>query len=157
MPRSPISFAIAVMSTAAACTVDRDAGPTGAEPSDPPAAEAGAAVVGTKWQWTGTTTPVERIAVTDPSRYTIRLGDDGNAEIEFDCNRGSGKYSITEHGLSFGMFLSTRMACPEDSQDFVFMSELEKISSYFVSDGNLYLEMPYDSGTMRFERSPEQD
>ena len=53
--------------------------------------------------------------------------------------------------------ISTRMACPPDSQDFLYMSQLEKVSSYFVQDGNLYLEMPYDSGTMQFRPSAKPD
>jgi len=102
------------------------------------------------WQWVGTITPVEKVTVADPGRYTIRMTDDGKAQARFDCNRGGGTYVISEGKLSFGPLLSTRMACPADSLDGPFMRDLQRVISFFVQDGDLYLEMPYDSGTMRF-------
>ena len=47
------------------------------------------------------------------------------------------------------------LACPPDSQDGQFMSQLQQVTAFFVDDGSLFLEMPYDSGTMRFERVAE--
>lgn len=109
------------------------------------------------WEWVGTVTPVERIEVQRPDHYTLRLQADGTAVMQFDCNRGSGGYEISANQITFGPMVSTRMACPSDSQDFLFMSQLEKITSYFIQDGNLFLEMPYDSGTMHFRPSSNQD
>jgi len=157
MPRALLTMATFVLSAVAGCSADRDAAPTSGEPTASAGAGSAPTVIGMQWQWVGTTTPVERVTVADPSRYTMRLVDDGKAEMQFDCNRGSGSYSIAEHEISFGPFMSTRMACPEESQDFVFMSQLEKVSSYFVRDGDLYLEMPYDSGTMHFHPAANLD
>ena len=66
-------------------------------------------------------------------------------------NKGGGSYEMTDHQLKFGMLMSTRMACPEDTQDAVFMKQLGEITSYFVRDGVPFVEMPMDAGTMRFE------
>lgn len=107
-------------------------------------------VLDTTWEWVGTVTPVERFTVADPSRYTITLNPDGSVAALFDCNRGRGSYEASEHRIQFGPFATTRMACPEDTQDFQFISQLERVTSYFVQDGQLFLEAPYDSGTMRF-------
>ncbi|MGD8644304.1 MAG: META domain-containing protein, partial [Chromatiales bacterium] len=107
-------------------------------------------VLGTTWEWVGTVTPLERFTVADPSRYTITLNADGSVAALFDCNRGRGSYEASEHRIQFGPFATTRMACPEDTQDFQFISQLERVTSYFVQDGQLFLEAPYDSGTMRF-------
>lgn len=115
------------------------------------------ALVGTLWQWQNTVTPVERIDVQDPARYTLRLTDDGSAELQFDCNRGRGSYELEGHRLSLGPLMSTQMACAPDSQDAVFMDHISRVSTWFVQDGGLYLELPYDSGTMRFARASEQD
>ena len=106
------------------------------------------------WQWESTVTPVERIAVPDPERYTIHLMPDGRAVTRFDCNRGGGGYEISDGKLSFGPLMSTRMACPEGSLDGRFMKDLQRVVSFFVEDEELYLELPYDSGTMRFREAP---
>jgi putative lipoprotein len=112
---------------------------------------ADARLIGARWQWVRTVTPVELIEVSEPARYTLLLHPGGQAELQFDCNAGSGEYEIIAHQLSFGPLAATRMACPPDSQDAVFMKQLGQVTTYFVNDGILYLEMPMDSGTMRFE------
>ena len=118
-----------------------------ASPPDPGPAQA---LLGTVWQWVGTVTPVERVEVGNPARYTLLLQADGKAVIQLDCNRGGAGYEISGHRISFGPIVSTRMACPEDSQDGTFTNHLEKTTSYFIQGHELFLEMPYDSGTMRF-------
>ena len=111
-------------------------------------------VIGKTWEWVGTITPVERITVPDPERYTIRLTDDGKLQARFDCNRGGGEYTISTGKLSFGPMLSTRMACPQDSLDGTYMRDLQRVVSFFIEDRNLYLELPADGGTMRFRPAP---
>jgi heat shock protein HslJ len=112
------------------------------------------AVVGTTWQWVGTVTPVEQIEVPEPERYTFRLMEDGTLQAQFDCNRGGGSYEIENGHISFGPMTSTRMACPEDSLDQLFMRDLQRAVIFFMQDGMLYLDLPYDSGTMRFRHVP---
>jgi heat shock protein HslJ len=112
-------------------------------------------VLGTTWQWAETVTPAERIEVPQPERYTILLSADGKAQIRFDCNRGGGSYDISAGRLSFGPLISTRMACPQDSLDGPFMRNLQRVVSFFVQEGLLFLELPYDSGTMRFRPAPQ--
>jgi len=109
------------------------------------------AVINRQWQWTATVTPVDKIVVLEPERYTILLKDDGKLEAMFDCNRGGGSYRISEGKLSFGPMISTRKACPPDSQDAVFMRDLQRVQSFFVENGFLHLELPLDSGTMTFK------
>ncbi len=46
--------------------------------------------------------------------------------------------------------MSTRMACAPDSLDTVFMRDLQRVVSFFLRNGRLYLELPYDSGTLKF-------
>jgi heat shock protein HslJ len=102
------------------------------------------------WQWESTITPIEKITVPDPERYTILMTADGRAQIRFDCNRGRGEFKISPGKLSFGPLLSTRIACPPDSLDSSFMRDLQRVVSFFVDNGTLNLELPYDSGTMTF-------
>ena len=111
-------------------------------------------VLNKTWQWVSTITPVEKIEVPNPERYTIMLADDGKLQARFDCNRGGGEYKISAGKLAFGPLMSTRMACPPDSLDGPFMRDLQRVTSFFLQDGLLYLELPYDSGTMRFRPAP---
>jgi len=106
------------------------------------------------WQWELTITPVEKIDVPNPERYTILLTAEGKVQARFDCNRGGGNYEISEGKLSFGPLMSTRMACPPDTLDAPFMRDLQRVASFFVENGNLYLELPFDSGTMKFRSAP---
>ena len=106
------------------------------------------------WQWEATTTPVEKIHVPNPERYTIILKDEGSIQAQFDCNRGGGTYEISDNKLSFGPLMSTRMACPEGSLDRPFVRDLQRTFSFFIDNGHLYLELPYDSGTMKFRPAP---
>ncbi len=112
------------------------------------------AVVGKTWRWQETITPVESITVPNPERYTMLLTRDGQLQARFDCNRGGGAYEISPGKLSFGPLLSTRMACSPDSLDGSYMRDLHRVVSFFIQDGNLYLELPADSGTMRFQPAP---
>jgi len=111
-------------------------------------------VLNKTWQWESTTTPVQKIEVPDPGRYTILLGNNGNAQVQLDCNKGGGSYEISEGKISFGPLMSTRMACPEDSMDANFMRDLQQVVSFFVDKDHLFLELPYDSGTMKFRPAP---
>ncbi len=110
-------------------------------------------VLNKTWQWEATVTPVERIEVPTPERYTLLLKTEGNVQARFDCNNGGGEYRIAPGKLSFGPLFATRMACPEDSLDAPFMRDLQRAESFFVEDGQLYLELPYDSGSMRFREA----
>ena len=107
-------------------------------------------VLNKTWQWVSTITPVEKVAVSNPERYTIILTEDGKLQARFDCNRSGGEFKISPGKLFFGPMMSTRMACPEDSLDGPFMRDLQRVTSFFVQIGLLYLELPYDSGTMKF-------
>ena len=127
----------------------------GSKPADADVKEP-ASIYGQTWQWESTVTPVEKIMVTEPDRYTVTFSEDGRAAMRFDCNRGSGNFTVSENKISFGPMISTRAACPEDSLDAPFMKDLGRVSSFFIKNGSLYLEMPMDSGTMHF-RPEKQD
>lgn len=111
-------------------------------------------VLGKTWEWEQTITPIEKITVPNPERYTIRLTENGRLQARFDCNRGGGDYKISAGKLSFGPLLSTRAACPADSLDARFMKDLQRAASFFIDKGDLYLELPLDSGAMRFRQAP---
>lgn len=111
-------------------------------------------VLNKTWQWVSTVTPSEKITAPAPENYTIHLAGEGRLKAMFDCNTGGGTYQIAAGKISFGPLMSTRMACPEGSLDFVFMQDLQRVQSFYVQAGELYLVLPMDSGTMRFRSTP---
>ncbi|MGR9074133.1 MAG: META domain-containing protein [Gammaproteobacteria bacterium] len=111
-------------------------------------------VLSKTWQWQETVTPAGKIAPANPERYTLLLSPGGRAQMRFDCNRGGGGYEIGEGKLSFGPMMSTRMACPGDSLDTTYMKHLQEVRTFFVENGELYLELPADGGTLHFRHQP---
>lgn len=106
-------------------------------------------------QWTAFVTPVERIDVDDPSRYTLTFLADGKVAIRADCNRGFGTYEVFEgRRLQFGPFGVTRAMCEPGSHSERYLRELERATTFFTQDDKLYLELPYDSGTLHFAQVP---
>jgi heat shock protein HslJ len=73
--------------------------------------------------------------------------------VQADCNRGSTSYSVSaDRRMTLGPIVLTRMMCLPGSLSDRFVKEVGRASSYFVKDGDLYLELPVDSGTLRFKR-----
>ncbi|MFV0347889.1 MAG: META domain-containing protein [Halodesulfovibrio sp.] len=126
---------------------------TGAHAKSPARQTSAKAIMGTTWMWSSTTTPMETIEAEVPARYTIAL-EDGRVSARFDCNRGGGTYKLSDGKLSFGMMMATMMMCAPDSQDSVFMRDLQFVTTFYVEDGVLYLGLDDDAGTMEFRPAP---
>lgn len=109
-------------------------------------------LTGVVWQWQrtqmnddSTTTPA------NPASYTLEFAADGNVGIQADCNSGGGPYTIEANLLTFGAIATTLMACPAESQADAFLQQLSQVGSYFITEeGNLVLEIQFDSGSMIF-------
>ena len=115
-------------------------------------------VLDVTWQWESLVTPVETVKPDCPELYTLQLDRSGRVAVRADCNRGSGPYTVsTGRRITLGAMALTRAACPPDSLSDRFVRDVGRVSSYFVRDGALFLEMPVDSGTLRFRRLSNQD
>jgi heat shock protein HslJ len=105
------------------------------------------------WQWVSLTNPLEQITVGAPERYTIRFERDGRATVRADCNRGMTSYSVgADRHIAFRPIALTRMMCPPGSLGDRFTREVGRATTYFLKDGDFFLELPVDSGTLRFRR-----
>jgi heat shock protein HslJ len=113
----------------------------------------GSEIVGVTWRWQGTQTPVEQIAVDAPERYTLELLPDGRVSVQADCNRVGGTYALTASQLELSLTTSTKAACPPDSQSDRYIRDLGAAVIYFMEGGELFLDLKFDSGTMRFAPS----
>lgn len=108
------------------------------------------ALTGTTWQWQQTVTPVETIVASDPASYTVLFNDDGSYALQADCNSGGGAYTVDGQSISIGPTALTMMACPEGSQDGVFLQQLSNAAIFFFQNGDLFIDQAMDSGTMQF-------
>ena len=103
------------------------------------------------WAWVSTTNPATgEQMVENHTNYIILFNEDGTANITADCNMVRASYTTDNSNISIVPGPSTMAACGDSSQDSVFMSQLSSAVIYFIEGGNLYLDLPVDSGTMRF-------
>ncbi len=124
-------------------------GPAG--PVAPAAADELAAITGKLWRWQATLMNDDsRRAPDDPAKYTLQLDADGSLSVQADCNMHGGTYTASGRQLTLTVTHGTMAMCPPDSLDQVYLKDLSQIRLFLVSEGQLYLDLPYDSGTMRF-------
>ena len=90
----------------------------------------------------------DRVVVTDPSRYTLRLDGEGGANLRTDCNRCNSTYELDDRSLSFGLMACTLAACPPGSLEFPYRAAVESVTSYELRGGQLLLR--YAEGVLRF-------
>ena len=115
------------------------------------------ALIGKTWQWLGTITAEEPVAVADSTRYTIEFLEDGTAAIKADCNAVIAQVTADGGAISLIPGPSTLVLCPEDSQADLFTQQLSAAAIYFFLDGDLFIDLVADSGTMHFGELPDVD
>jgi len=115
------------------------------------ATDEGLEIVGVVWKWVQTleSNDTKRIP-DDPSKYTLEFLPDGKVSIEADCNQGSGTYTINGQQISIEILITTLAACPPGSLEQEYIADLNAAVIYFTQDGDLYLDMKFDTGTMKF-------
>jgi heat shock protein HslJ len=110
-------------------------------------------ITGVVWKWQQTRYNNDQLSVPpDSSSYTIEFMPDGRMYIRADCNQVGGNYKSEGSIISIELTHSTRAMCPPDSLDQDFKNDLNAAKIYFFKDGLLFLDLKYDSGTMRFGR-----
>jgi heat shock protein HslJ len=112
-------------------------------------------LTGAVWLWVETVYSDDlRVAPAESGKYTVEFREDETLNVKADCNRKGGSYSSSpkDQRLSIAITHSTMAACPEGSLESEFERELNAATSYFIKDGELYLDLKYDSGTMRFSK-----
>lgn len=109
-------------------------------------------LVGSTWQLTsfqdGTATPV---TVADPSRYTLRFGNDGRVAVMSDCNSCGGEYSLNGGMLRIGPLACTRVFCGSASLDPAYPAALDKARAASMG-APTELTIHGDGVTLRFKR-----
>lgn len=108
-------------------------------------------ITGIVWKWQQTLyNNDDRTVPVDPNRYTITFEPGGKFNIQADCNRGGGRFSVEENHITIEEPYTTRAMCPPDSLEKEFIKSLNAARIYFLRKDNLYLDLKYDTGTMNF-------
>lgn len=108
-------------------------------------------LVGQVWRWLETRYGNdERALPAKPENYTVQFLEDGRLDVRADCNRKGGTYTKDGRRLSITIITSTNAACEPGSLEEPFVRELASGIIYFFQDGYLYIDLPYDTGTMKF-------
>lgn len=116
-------------------------------------APAPAALVGPVWQWVQTLYNNDTKAMPSrPENYTLQFGTDGTVNVRADCNRKGGTYSLKDKQIGIEITRSTMAACPDDSLENQFVRDLTGSAVWFMKDGDLYIDIKYDTGTMRLKK-----
>lgn len=112
-------------------------------------------LVGTVWQ-------LQQIEYSDDTQlipglienYTLEFLADGQLSIRADCNQVRGRYSEELRTIAIELGASTRVACPPASLDRQYLQGLSNAAIYGLQDGELYLNLLDDAGTLRFSAAP---
>lgn len=103
------------------------------------------------WTWVSTTNPATgEQKIENHANYIVLFNDDGTANIKVDCNNSLADYTTDGSNITITPGPSTMVACENPELDTMFLTQLSSAAIYFIEGGNLYLDLPMDSGTMRF-------
>jgi heat shock protein HslJ len=91
-----------------------------------------------------------------PVNYTIWFLEDGKVTVKADCNVKGGVYSTEGKRLTIEITHSTMAACEEGSLEEQFVRDLTGAAIFFLQDGDLYIDLNYDTGTMKFSKQREK-
>lgn len=109
------------------------------------------AITGTVWQWVQTQySNDKRVVPAKPANYTVRFLEGGQINVKADCNQKGGTYSVDGKQLSITITHSTMAACEPGSHEDEFVRNLTAGAIHFFRNGELYIDLKYDSGTMKF-------
>lgn len=105
----------------------------------------------TSWLWQQTQMNNDDLfRPAEPGNYHLRFLGDGTLAIQADCNQAQGRYEIEDHRLRIELGPTTLMGCGEASLGDRFLANLGGANGYFFQNGNLFIDLKFDSGTMKF-------
>jgi D-alanyl-D-alanine carboxypeptidase len=121
--------------------------PTVARPAQP---VIDAALLANDWYWIGLSDPTQQIAIEKPADYVLAFQGDGTVLIKADCNNATGTYQTDNGALTIAVGPMTKAACPPGSRSDQFVTLIGNAARYHFKDGNLYLDLKTDGGTLTF-------
>ena len=107
-------------------------------------------VIGVDWQWELLRNGEEATIIPNPENYRLQLNEDGTANIQADCNSGSGTYTIEGDQISIDINAITEAACGPDSLADLYLQSLAEVSQMWAQSGNLTLSSDDSGAVMLF-------
>jgi heat shock protein HslJ len=108
-----------------------------------------------QWDWQRTRFKKDRETRPDhPEHYVLRFEPLGLLSAKVDCNSAGGTYQLEDSRIIIKLTNSTLMSCQPDSLAQVFQQNLAAATAFFMKNGQLYLTLTNDSGSMEFDRPP---
>ena len=102
------------------------------------------------WKWVSFTNPVEQFEIDDPENFLLTFNEDGTINIKADCNNALGNYTVDGSSLEVEVGPMTKALCPGESRSEEFVQYLGFAAIYFFEDGDLFIDLFADGGTMQF-------
>ena len=111
-------------------------------------------LTGDPWSWVAFTNPVEQFQVEDPAKYQLTFNPDNSLNIQADCNLAQGDYSLQDQSISIQVGPTTLAACPEGSRSEQLLKLLPGAAIIFFEEGDLFIDLMADGGTLKLRRLP---
>jgi heat shock protein HslJ len=106
-----------------------------------------------QWVWISSIdVSAEEIRPKDSSEFVLTLTPEGRLTSTTDCNTVSGSYIQNENALSIGALVSTEKSCRGKSFESSYISQLNLVASFEITDNTLTLYLANSSGEMTFFR-----
>ena len=134
--------------------------PAGSQMVGAASAETAGLLAGTRWRlvrFQSMDDATGEIEPSDPSAYSMTLNADGSAEMQLNCNRATGTWSVqrASDGISgsftFGPLATTKALCPPPSMDERIARDAQWIRGFLLRDGQLHLSLMADGGIYSWE------
>jgi heat shock protein HslJ len=108
-------------------------------------------LVGYVWMWLEFLENNDTITQPDiPGNYTLDFLPDGTLNVLADCNSASGTYTVNGNQLDMEILASTLAACPPESLSDEYLQLLNDAVAYIREGDFLYIDIMFDTGTMKF-------
>jgi heat shock protein HslJ len=75
---------------------------------------------------------------------------DGGLNVQADCNNANGTYTVNGNQLDMEILTTTLAACPPESLSDEFLQLLNDAVAYIRQADFLYIDIMFDTGTMKF-------
>ena len=108
------------------------------------------ALIANPWSWVTFTNPAEQLSLENPQDYLLIFNEDGSLNIKADCNNAIGNYSLDESKITIDIGPITMAACLPGSRSDRFVNYLGFAANYFFQDGQLFIDLFADGGTLEF-------
>jgi heat shock protein HslJ len=106
-------------------------------------------LTGTTWEWVAFVDPTQKTNIDTPQNFTLIFKGDGQLQIKADCNLANGNYTVKDQSLSITVGPTTLALCPSGNLGEKFVKYLGFSAIFFFKDGNLFIDLKADGGTLQ--------